>query len=278
MKLKSARYVVLALMMMVMGQALAEPEKLSNTVLPAVVAKGVGAAEFQNAVAALMMPKGLTPVRQGRGTLVYEVPLSFWQAMAATTFNGAGSNTQAVGLQTFTFQQSGPDVMATAKFESVATRGGGYYSNPMPVDNASTYNEMYVMLQLAAATAEGRYTPGPHNMLGIKAYKKPTRKTKAVGIVIETLQPGGAAEKAGLVPGDVITHIGGVPTAEQSLDMIGMLGFLQFERAVLQVQGKGEVVVVKAAKPTPPEVKVQMHSTTEQPEKPKTLPSRIQTI
>src|SRR5690606_18406012 len=61
--------------------------------------------------------------------------------------------------------------------------------------------------------------------------------------------PGAPAEQAGLRPGDVITHIGGVPLAEQSPAAIQLLGYLQIGEAKLQVLNKGEVIVHKRSAP-----------------------------
>jgi hypothetical protein len=230
------------------GVALAQPAKLSNTPSPVVTIKNVSLEDVQNAIIATMLPAGRTPVRQDPNVMTYEFPLSFWQSIGVQMAQGNSGWQQPKGRQTFTMAQMGSSVMVTGKFETVATNMFNA-SNSMELNNPVVYNEQYLGLQLIAAIAEGRMTPGAHNQLGIQDYKKPTRKTKKIGAIIEAITPGGPAEKAGLVAGDVITHIGGVPTAEQSPDAIAMLGFLQIGQAKLQVQGKGEVILTKASDP-----------------------------
>lgn len=176
--------------------------------------------------------------------MVYEFPLSFWQSIGVQMAQGNSRWQEPKGRSTFTLAQMGPDVVVSNAFETVATNMFNA-SNSVRITNPVVYNENYLGLQLIAAMAEGRITPGDHNALGITAYKKPTRKTRKLGAVIEGLVPGGPAEQAGLVPGDVITHIGGVTLAEQSPAAIQMLGYLQVGEARLNIQGKGEVVLVK---------------------------------
>lgn len=143
--------------------------------------------------------------------------------------------------------------MLTVKMETVATNMFNA-SNSIEITNPVVYNENWLALKLIAAFAEGRIVAGNHNALGITDYGKPTRKTRKIGYVIQGVVPGGPAEKGGLMAGDVVTAIGGMPTAEQSPDAVAMMGFLQEGEAILQVQGKGEVKLVKASRPGAPPV------------------------
>ncbi|MEP6908506.1 MAG: PDZ domain-containing protein [Pseudoxanthomonas sp.] len=226
----------------------AQPAKLAATAVPVATIKNVSVEQVQNAVVGVMLPIGRTPVRQDANVMAYEFPLSFWQSIGVRMAQGNSGWQQPKGRQTFTMAQVGKDVMVTIKFETVATNMFNA-SNSIEINNPVVFNEQYLFLQLIAAYAEGRMVPGAHNQLGIQAYKKPTRKSKKVGAVIESLIPGGPAQQAGLMAGDVITHIGGVPTAEQSPDAIAMLGFLQMGEAKVQVQGKGEVLLTKSPSP-----------------------------
>lgn len=233
---------------LIAGQAHADPAKLGSTPAPVVTVKGRSVQDVQNAIVAMMLPAGKTPTRQDQNVMVYEFPLSFWQSIGVQMAQGNSGWQEPKGRMTFTMAQMGSDVMVSNKFETVATNMFNA-SNSIEITNPVVYNENYLGLQLVAAFAEGRMVPGEHNALGIQAYEKPTRKTRKIGAVIETLVPGAPAEQAGLRPGDVITHIGGIPLAEQSPATIQLLGYLQIEEAKLQVLNKGEVVVQK--RPTP---------------------------
>lgn len=226
----------------------ANPAPLSHTPVPIVTVKGRTVQDVQNSIVAFMLPAGRTPVRQDQNVMVYEFPLSFWHSVGVQMTQGNSGWQEPKGRSTFTLAQIGPDVMVSNAFETVATNMFNA-SNSVQLTNPVVYNENYLGLQLIAAMAEGRFTPGDHNALGITAYKKPTRKTRKVGAVIDGLVPGGPAEQAGLIAGDVITHIGGVPLAEQSPTTIQMLGYLQLGEARLEVQGKGEVVLIKRQAP-----------------------------
>jgi len=231
------------------GHAQADPAKLGSTPAPVVTVKGRSVQDVQNAIVAMMLPAGKTPTRQDQNVMVYEFPLSFWQSIGVQMAQGNSGWQEPKGRLTFTMAQMGPDVMVSNKFETVATNMFNA-SNSVEITNPVVYNENHLGLQLIAAFAEGRMVPGDHNALGIQAYEKPTRKTRKVGAVIETLVPGAPAEQAGLRPGDVITHIGGVPLAEQSPATIQLLGFLQIGEAKLQVLNKGEVIVRKRPAPS----------------------------
>ena len=235
------------------GHAQADPAKLGSTPAPVVTVKGRSVQDVQNAIVAMMLPAGKTPTRQDQNVMVYEFPLSFWQSIGVQMAQGNSGWQEPKGRLTFTMAQMGSDVMVSNKFETVATNMFNA-SNSVEITNPVVYNENHLGLQLIAAFAEGRMVPGDHNALGIQAYEKPTRKTRKVGAVIETLVPGAPAEQAGLRPGDVITHIGGVPLAEQSPAAIQLLGFLQIGEAKLQVLNKGEVVVHKRPAPNAPPV------------------------
>ncbi|MBA2130376.1 hypothetical protein CEE56_19225 [Stenotrophomonas maltophilia] len=234
-------------------QAHADPAKLGSTPAPVVTVKGRSVQDVQNAIVAMMLPAGKTPVRQDQNVMIYEFPLSFWQSIGVQMAQGNSGWQEPKGRLTFTMAQMGSDVMVSNKFETVATNMFNA-SNSVEITNPVVYNENHLGLQLVAAFAEGRMVPGEHNALGIQAYEKPTRKTRKVGAVIETLVPGAPAEQAGLRPGDVITHIGGVPLAEQSPATIQLLGYLQIGEANLQVLNKGEVVVHKRLAPNAPAV------------------------
>lgn len=229
---------------LIAGQAHADPAKLGSTPAPVVTVKGRSVQDVQNAIVAMMLPAGKTPVRQDQNVMVYEFPLSFWQSIGVQMAQGNSGWQEPKGRLTFTMAQMGSDVMVSNKFETVATNMFNA-SNSVEITNPVVYNENHLWLQLVAAFAEGRMVSGEHNALGIQAYEKPTRKTRKVGAVIETLVPGAPAEQAGLRPGNVITHIGGVPLAEQSPATIQLLGYLQIGEANLQVLNKGEVVVHK---------------------------------
>lgn len=233
---------------LIAGQAHADPVKLGSTPAPVVTVKGRSVQDVQNAIVAMMLPAGKTPIRQDQNVMVYEFPLSFWQSIGVQMAQGNSGWQQPKGRLTFTMAQMGSDVMVSNKFETVATNMFNA-SNSVEITNPVVYNENHLGLQLVAAFAEGRMVPGEHNALGIQAYEKPTRKNRKVGAVIEKLVPGAPAEQAGLRPGDVITHIGGVPLAEQSPAAIQLLGFLQIGEAKLQVLNKGEVVVQKRPAP-----------------------------
>ena len=235
------------------GHAQADPAKLGSTPAPVVTVKGRSVQDVQNAIVAMMLPAGKTPTRQDQNVMVYEFPLSFWQSIGVQMAQGNSGWQEPKGRLTFTMAQMGSDVMVSNKFETVATNMFNA-SNSVEITNPVVYNENHLGLQLVAAFAEGRMVPGDHNALGIQAYEKPTRKNRKVGAVIETLVPGAPAEQAGLRPGDVITHIGGVPLAEQSPAAIQLLGFLQIGEAKLQVLNKGEVVVHKRSAPNTPPV------------------------
>lgn len=238
---------------LIAGQAHADPAKLGSSPAPVVTVKGRSVQDVQNAIVAMMLPAGKTPVRQDQNVMVYEFPLSFWQSIGVQMAQGNSGWQEPKGRLTFTMAQMGSDVMVSNKFETVATNMFNA-SNSVEITNPVVYNENHLGLQLVAAFAEGRMVPGEHNALGIQAYEKPTRKTRKVGAVIETLVPGAPAEQAGLRPGDVITHIGGVPLAEQSPATIQLLGYLQIGEANLQVLNKGEVVVHKRLAPNAPAV------------------------
>ncbi|RYH00137.1 MAG: hypothetical protein EON58_01265 [Alphaproteobacteria bacterium] len=264
--------VTTCVLLLVTVTAFAEPARLSDTPAPVVTVKNATLQTVQNAIIATMLPAGRTPVRQDPNVMVYEFPLSFWQSIGVQMAQGNSGWQQPKGRQTFTMAQMGSDVMVTGKFETVATNMFNA-SNSMERNNPVVYNEQYLGLQLIAAIAEGRMLPGAHNQLGIQAYKKPTRKSQKIGAIIEALIPGGPAEKAGLVAGDTITHIGGIPTAEQSPDAVAMLGFLQLGEARLQVVGKGEIVVIKVPAPGVQSVQpVQSQSPASLPVSPKTTP------
>jgi hypothetical protein len=234
---------------LIAGQAHADPAKLGSTPAPVVTVKGHSVQDVQSAIVAMMLPAGKTPTRQDQNVMVYEFPLSFWQSIGVQMAQGNSGWQEPKGRLTFTMAQMGSDVMVSNKFETVATNMFNA-SNSIEITNPVVYNENYLGLQLVAAFAEGRMVPGEHNALGIQAYEKPTRKTRKVGAVIETLVPGAPAEQAGLRPGDVITHIGGIPLAEQSPATIQLLGYLQIGEAKLQVLNKGEVVVQKRPAPS----------------------------
>lgn len=235
-------------LVLIAGQAYAGPAKLGSTPAPVVTVKGRSVQDVQNAIVAMMLPAGSTPIRQDQNVMVYEFPLSFWHSVGVQIAQGNSGWQQPKGRLTFTMAQLGSDVMVSSKFETVATNMFNA-SNSVEITNPVVYNENYLGLQLVAALAEGRMVPGDHNALGIEAYEKPTRKTRRLGAVIETLVPGAPAEQAGLRPGDVITHIGGVPLAEQSPAAIQVLGYLQIGEAKLQVLNKGEVIVYKRPAP-----------------------------
>jgi hypothetical protein len=228
--------------------AKAQPAKLADTAVPVITVKNLSVEQVQNSIVGVMLPIGRTPVRQDANVMVYEFALSFWQSIGVQMAQGNSGWQQPKGRQTFTLAQLGRDVMLTVKFETVATNMFNA-SNSIEINNPAVFNEQYLFLQLIAAYAEGRMVPGTHNQLGIQAYKKPTRKSKKLGAVIEVTIPGGPADRAGLVAGDIITHIGGIPTAEQSPDAVALLGFLQLGQAKVQVVGKGELVITKAASP-----------------------------
>lgn len=233
---------------LIAGQAHADPAKLGSTPVPMVTVKGRTIQDVQNAIVAMMLPAGKTPVRQDQNVMIYEFPLSFWQSIGVQMAQGNSGWQEPKGRLTFTMAQMGSDVMVSNKFETVATNIFNA-SNSVEITNPVVYNENHLGLQLIAAFAEGRMVPGEHNALGIQAYEKPSRKTRKVGAVIETLVPNAPAEQAGLRPGDVITHIGGTPLAEQSPAAIQLLGFLQIGEAKLQVLNKGEVIVRKRPAP-----------------------------
>lgn len=230
------------------GSAAADPARLSNAPSPVVVARGVSTQDVQNAIVGLMMPMGRMPVRQDANLVAFEFPLSFWQSFGVQMAQGNSGWQEPKGRLTFTMAQQGPDAMVGAQFETIATNAFNA-SNSIAITNNVVYNELFLQLQLIAALAEGRFAIGDHNALGITEYVKPTRKSKKLGAVIKGLVPGGPAQRAGLVPGDIVTAIGGMPTAEQSMDTLRLMGYLQEGVAVLQVQGKGEIRVVKAVRP-----------------------------
>lgn len=185
--------------------------------------------------------------------MVYELPLSIWQSIGVQMAQGNSGWQEPKGRLTFTMAQMGTDVMVSNKFETVATNMFNA-SNSVEVTNPVVYNENLLGLQLVAAFAEGRMVLGDHNALDIQAYEKPNRKARKDGAVIEMLVPGAPAEQTGLRPVDVITHIGGVPLAEQSPATIQLLGYLQIGEAQLQVLNKGQVVVHKRSAPSAPPV------------------------
>ena len=249
---KLARFVQAVLLLTVLlvgvaGPVAADPGRLSNTPSPVVVVQNVDIAAVQNAIIGMMLPSGRTPVRQDANVMVYEFQLGFWQSVGVQMAQGNSGWQQPKGRQTFTMAQQGPNVMLTVKMETVATNMFNA-SNSIEITNPVVYNENWLALKLIAAFAEGRIVAGNHNALGITDYEKPTRKTRKIGYVIQGVVPGGPAEKAGLMAGDVVTAIGGMPTAEQSPDAVAMMGFLQEGEAILQVQGKGEVKLVKASR------------------------------
>lgn len=234
------------------GTAAADPARLGNTASPVVKVKGRSTQEVMNAIIGMSLPAGMTPVRQDANTLVFEYELGVWQSVAVQMAQGNSGWQQPKGRQTFTMAQMGPDVMVNAKTETVATNMFNA-SNAVVLTSNTAYNDQHLLLQLIAALAEGRFVQGDHNMLGIVRYKKPTRKTKTVGVIIDSLVPGGPADRAGLRPGDMITAIGGTPTAEQSEMALSFMGWLQEGTARLTVQGKGDVLVVKPPRPAQPE-------------------------
>jgi hypothetical protein len=246
-----ARILVFVVLTLGPIHARAELARLSNTPSPVAIVRNVSVPKVQDAIVGFMLPSGRTPVRQDANVLVYEYPLSFWQSIGVQMLQGNSGWQQPKGRQTFTMAQQGNNVMLTVKLETVATNMFNA-SNSIELTNPVVYNENYLALQLIAAMADGRIVAGDHNALGITAYEKPTRRTKKIGAVVKGVVPGGPADKAGIVAGDVITAIGGMPTAEQSPDAIAMMGFLQEGVALLQVKDKGEVRVVKRSRPDGP--------------------------
>ena len=233
------------------GSAAADPARLGSTASPVVMVKGRSTQDVMNAIIGMTLPVGMTPVRQDANSLVFEYELGMWQSVAVQMAQGNSGWQQPKGRQTFTMAQVGPDVMVNAKTEIVA-KNMFNASNTVALTSNTAYNDQYLLLQLIAALAEGRFLQGDHNMLGIERYKKPTRKTKIVGIIIDSLVSGAPAERAGLRPGDMITAIGGMPTAEQSDMALTFMGWLQDGTARLTVKGKGEVLVIKNPRPGQP--------------------------
>lgn len=233
------------------GSAAADPARLGSTASPVVMVKGRSTQDVMNAIIGMTLPVGMTPVRQDANSLVFEYELGMWQSVAVQMAQGNSGWQQPKGRQTFTMAQVGPDVMVNAKTEIVA-KNMFNASNTVALTSNTAYNDQYLLLQLIAALAEGRFLQGDHNMLGIERYKKPTRKTKTVGIIIDSLVSGAPAERAGLRPGDMITAIGGMPTAEQSDMALTFMGWLQDGTARLTVKGKGEVLVIKNPRPGQP--------------------------
>ena len=233
------------------GSAAADPARLGSTASPVVMVKGRSTQDVMNAIIGMTLPVGMTPVRQDANSLVFEYELGMWQSVAVQMAQGNSGWQQPKGRQTFTMAQVGPDVMVNAKTEIVA-KNMFNASNTVALTSNTAYNDQYLLLQLIAALAEGRFLQGDHNMLGIERYKKPTRKTKTVGIIIDSLVSGAPAERAGLRPGDMITAIGGMPTAEQSDMALTFIGWLQDGTARLTVKGKGEVLVIKNPRPGQP--------------------------
>lgn len=233
------------------GTAAADPARLGNSPSPVVTVKGKSMQDVMNAIIGMSLPAGMTPVRQEPNSVVFEYVLGMWQSVAVQMAQGNSGWQQPKGRQTFTMAQMGPDVMVNAKVETVATNMFNA-SNAVVLTSSTVYNEQHLLLQLIAALAESRFVQGDHNMLGIVKYRKPTRKTKTVGVVIDSLVPGGPADRAGLKPGDMITAIGGMPTAEQSDMALSFMGWLQEGTAKLTVQGKGDVLVVKNPRPGAP--------------------------
>ena len=106
---------------LIAGQAHADPAKLGSTPAPVVTVKGRSVQDVQNAIVAMMLPAGKTPVRQDRNVMVYEFPLSFWQSIGVQMAQGNSGWQEPKGRLTFTMAQMGSDVMVSNKFETVAT-------------------------------------------------------------------------------------------------------------------------------------------------------------
>lgn len=225
-----------------------EPQKLSQTPFPIITVKNVSMPDVQDTIIGVMLRAGVSPVKQESNILVFENELSGMQAFAVQMLQGNSGWQNPKGRQTFTMARQGNDVIVTTKYETVATNMLNA-SNSITVNSNAMFNEHYLGLQLIAGLAEKRIQIGDHLMLGITAYELPKRKLRSIGVSVVDVVSGGPAQKAGIAKGDIVTSISGIPTPGQTMSALGLMGYLQEEKAVLNIQGKGDITVIKNPAP-----------------------------
>lgn len=246
--MKIFKYLTVSVAFFLAHSAFAQPARLSTSPTPLVTIKNVDLQNVQDAIIGFMLRAGKSPAKQDNNILVYEEDLTGMQAIGVQMLQGNSGWQNPKGRNNFTMARQGNDVILSTKYETVAANMLNA-SNSILISNDALFNEQYLGLQFIGRLAENRIQVGDHLALGITGYDKPTRKTKKIGSVVSGVVAGGPADKAGIVRGDIVISIGGTPTAGQTIPAISLLGYLQENTAILNIQGKGDVVVTKTPPP-----------------------------
>lgn len=222
----------------------AEPAKLAATPIPTATVQNSSPQQVQDALVAINLMLGRTPVRQDPNVLVYEFPLSFGQSLAVQMLQGNSGWQEPKGRCTFAMAKMGTGVVVTGKFETIATNMFNA-ANAIEINNGVSYNELHLTLQLARKIAEGKIDLSNLPKMGIMMEQKPSKRIMKTGFPIDSVVPGSPAAEAGIVAGDVITAIDGMATAKQSIWSVQLMLVLGETYSDLQLQKAGLVRVAK---------------------------------